>query len=97
MIAIFKAAADFVLFLFTLFLFARIVLSLVIAYARDWRPKGATLVVTEAVFTMTDPPLKAVRRFVPPLTLGQVRLDLAMLILFFGILVLRALVATIPE
>ncbi|WP_430867012.1 YggT family protein [Demequina aurantiaca] len=90
------SAADFIIFLFTLFLFGRIVLGLVMAYAREWRPQGAMLVVTEAVYTVTDPPLKAIRRFVPPLTLGQVRLDMAMLILFFGIFLLRAGLATIP-
>ena len=48
---------------------------------RDWRPRGALLVVAEAVYTITDPPLKALRRLIPPLTLGAVRLDLAFLVL----------------
>jgi YggT family protein len=89
-------AIQFVLFLFTLCLLGRIVIGLVMAYAHDWRPTGAMLVLTEAVFTVTDPPLKAIRRVVPPLTLGQVRLDLAMLILFFGIFLLRIVLAAIP-
>lgn len=93
---VFIDAADFVIFLFTLCLFARIVLGLVMMYARDWRPQGPMLVVTEAVYTVTDPPLKAIRRFVPPLSIGQVRLDLAMLILFFAIFLLRIVLATIP-
>ena len=78
-------ALQFVLFIFMLLLLARVVLSLVIAIARDWRPSGAGLVVTEGVFTVTDPPLKALRRIIPPLTLGQMRLDLAFLVLFFGV------------
>lgn len=90
-------AADFVIFLFTLCLFARIVLGLVMAYARDWRPQGIMMIVTEAVYTVTDPPLKAIRRVVPPLTIGQVNIDLAMLILFFGIFLLRVLLAMIPR
>ena len=75
----------FVLFVFMLFLLARVVLSLVIALSRDWRPKGAGLVATEGVFTVTDPPLKALRRLIPPLTLGQIRLDLAFIVLFFAV------------
>jgi YggT family protein len=76
------AAIRFVLFIFLLLLIARVVLSLVIALAHDWRPKGAGLVVTEGVFTLTDPPIKFLRRIIPPLTLGQIRLDLAFLVLF---------------
>ena len=78
-------AIKFVLFIFMLLLLARVVLSLVIAVSREWHPKGAGLVVTEGVFTVTDPPLKALRRIIPPLTIGQIRLDLAFLILFFGV------------
>ena len=72
-------------FIFMLLLLARVVLSLVIAVSRDWRPKGAGLVATEGVFTVTDPPLKLLRRLIPPITIGQIRLDLAFIILFFAV------------
>ena len=71
----------FVVFLFFVVLLGRLVLDWVQAFARDWRPRGALLVVAEAVYTITDPPLKALRRVIPPLTLGAVRLDLAFLVL----------------
>jgi YggT family protein len=71
----------FVVFLFFVILLGRLVLDWVQAFARDWRPRGALLVVAEAVYTVTDPPLKALRRLIPPLTLGAVRLDLAFLVL----------------
>lgn len=77
-------ALRFVLFLFMLVLFGRVILGFVMSFSRDWRPQGVMLVVTEAVFTVTDPPLKFLRRFIPPLQFGQVRLDLAFLVLFFG-------------
>jgi YggT family protein len=77
-------AVRFALFLFMVVLFARIVLSFVIAFSRDWKPTGFMLVVAEGVFTITDPPLKALRKLIPPLTIGQIRLDLAFLILFFA-------------
>lgn len=79
------AAIRFALFLFMMFLIARVVLSLVMSFARDWRPSGVGLVATEAVFTVTDPPIKALRRVIPPLAIGQVRLDIAFLVLFFGV------------
>ncbi|WP_084631519.1 YggT family protein [Demequina aestuarii] len=78
------SALRFALFLFMLVLFARMILGFVMSFSREWRPQGAMLVVTEAVFTVTDPPLRFLRRFIPPLQFGQVRLDIAFLVLFFG-------------
>ena len=60
---------------------ARLVADWIQVFARDWQPKGALLVVLEAVYTVTDPPLNAIRRFVPPLRLGSIALDLAFIIL----------------
>ncbi len=71
----------FVVFLFFIILLGRLVLDWVQAFARDWRPRGAILVVAEFVYTITDPPLKALRRVIPPLSLGNIRLDLAFLVL----------------
>lgn len=83
--AIVLTVLQFVLFIFMLLLLARVVLSFVIAISRDWRPTGAGLVATEGVYTITDPPIKALRRVIPPITIGQIRLDLAFIVLFFGV------------
>ncbi len=79
----------FILWLFLLMLLARVVISLVMVFARDWRPTGAALVAVEGVLTVTDPPIKAVRRIVPPLSIGQVRIDLAFIIVFIGVSILQ--------
>jgi len=50
------------------------------------------LVVAEVVYTITDPPLRALRKVIPPLTLGQLRLDLAFLVLMFGTTVLMSII-----
>jgi YggT family protein len=71
----------FVVFLFFVILLGRLVLDWVQAFSRGWRPRGVLLIVAEVVYTITDPPLKALRRVIPPLTLGTVRLDLAFLVL----------------
>ncbi len=60
----------------------RVVLDFIRAFARDWHPRGPMLVVAETVFTVTDPPLRMIRRFLPPLTVGGLRIDLAFLVLF---------------
>jgi YggT family protein len=70
------------LFIFFVFLIGRLVLDWVRVLARSWRPRGIVLVLAEAVYTVTDPPLRAVRRIVPTLTVGSIRIDLAFIILF---------------
>ncbi|GAA1733029.1 YggT family protein [Isoptericola hypogeus] len=82
---------SFLLWLFLLCLVVRLVFDWVQFFARDWRPRGVLLVIAEGVYTVTDPPLRALRRVIPPLTLGQVRLDLAFLILFIGTSILARL------
>lgn len=77
-----------VLSLFQMALLARIVISYVQMFARDWRPRGIVLVVAEAVYTVTDPPLRFLRRFLPPIRIGQVALDTSFLVLFLLVSVL---------
>ena len=71
-----------ILSIYVLILIARIVFDYVFMFAREWRPTGVVLVIVEAIYTVTDPPLKALRRVIPPLRIGGVALDLAFLVLF---------------
>ncbi|HJA39330.1 MAG TPA: YggT family protein [Candidatus Brevibacterium intestinigallinarum] len=71
--------------LYVFVLLARVVIDLIQVFARDWRPTGFVLVLCELVFTLTDPPVKLVRRFIPPLRLGGVALDLGFIIVFIGV------------
>jgi len=70
-----------VVWIFLLVLFVRLVFDWIQVFARDWRPKGVVLVLAEAVYTVTDPPLKALRRLIPPLSIGMVRIDVAFMVL----------------
>jgi YggT family protein len=70
-----------VLWLFFVLLIARLVLDYIQMFARSWRPTGPLLVVAELIYTITDPPLKALRRLIPPLRIGSVTLDLSFLVL----------------
>jgi YggT family protein len=76
-------------------LMARAVLSWVPMLAPGFRPHGAVLVAFEAVYTVTDPPLKALRKVVRPLNLGGVSLDLAFMVLLVIIMVMQRIVAII--
>ena len=82
----------FALFLFFVVLIGRLVLDWVQAFSRDWRPRGPMLVVAEVIYTITDPPLRALRKVIPPLTLGQLRLDLAFLVLMLATTFLMSIV-----
>ena len=74
-----------VLFLYFVCMLARLVLDWVQVLARGWRPRGVVLVLAEVVYTLTDPPLRAVRRVVPPLRVGGIAIDLAFLIVMIGV------------
>jgi YggT family protein len=69
---------------FFLLLLVRLVLDWVQFFVRDWRPSGPVLVVAEVTYSVTDPPLRFLRRLLPPLAIGTVRLDLAFLVLMLG-------------
>ena len=70
-----------VLWLFFVLLIARLVIDYIQMFARSWRPTGVLLVAAEVIYTITDPPLKALRRLIPPLRLGSINLDLSFLVL----------------
>ena len=90
MSTVFTALA-FVVYLYLVVLVGRIVFDWIRIFARDWRPRGPVLLVAEPIYTLTDPPLRVLRRFIPPLRLGQVNLDLSFMALFVGVFLLRAL------
>jgi len=88
-----KFALAFVLNLFFAALICRLVLDWIQVLAREWRPRGPILFFAEAVYTVTDPPLKFLRRLIPPLSLGSVRLDLAFLVLILAVGFLQSMVS----
>ena len=71
--------------LFLLCLFLRLILDYVRMASATWRPRGILLVVADFIYAVTDKPLRFVRRFVKPLRIGGVSIDLSMLILFIVI------------
>ena len=77
-----------ILQLFLILLFVRFVFDWVQVFARDWRPRGILLVLLEVVYSITDPPILLVRRYVPPLRLGAVQLDLAFIIVLISVFLL---------
>jgi YggT family protein len=75
---------NLVLQIFLILLFARFVVDWVQVFARNWSPRGAVLVVLEIIYSITDPPIKFIRRFVPPLRLGSIMLDTSFIIVLIS-------------
>lgn len=75
----------YVLFAFWLLLIARIVVEVVRSLARDWHPKGVMAILLEVVFTVTDPPVRLLRRLIPTIPIGGVRLDVSIMVLLFAV------------
>jgi YggT family protein len=86
---------SFLLLVYFLLLIFRLIMDFVFQFARSYQPRGAMLVALEVTFTLTDPPLKFIRRFIPPLRIGGIAIDLAFLILIIAVQVLRAIVANV--
>ena len=79
-------------YVFFLVLLARFVLSAVLQYGRRWQPGRGASAVLESVWSVTDPPLRALRRVIPPLRIGNVSLDLASIVLLVILFVLMEFV-----
>ena len=74
--------------IFILIMWVRLVFDFVINVNRGWRPRGAGIVVAEVAFTITDPPIRFVRRFVRPLRVGSISLDLSWTIVMLTAIIL---------
>jgi YggT family protein len=83
-LSLFFSILGFVLFAFWLLLIARVVVEFVRSFSRDWHPRGFMVVVLEVIMTVTDPPVKLLRRIIPQLTIGAVRFDLSIMVLLLA-------------
>jgi YggT family protein len=87
-VEILQIVLRYVLTIYLVILVGRMIFGWVQVFAREWRPTGILLVLAEAIYTVTDPPLKFLRRFIPPLRIGMVAMDLSFMVLFIVVLIL---------
>ncbi|HRN29088.1 MAG TPA: YggT family protein [Terrimesophilobacter sp.] len=88
MISFIATVVYFVLLAYLLALWVRFLVDLARVLGRNWRPKGFLLVVAELVFTITDPPIMAVRKVLPPVRMGGAALDFSWSIVMLVVIVL---------
>lgn len=80
------------LFVFFVAMWVRFVMDWVQVFSRSWRPRGPVLVLAEASYSLTDKPLRTVRRVIPPLRLGGAAIDLGWSLLMIATLILMSIV-----
>ena len=82
----------FITWVAVLILLARFIIDWVQVLARSWRPRGMVAALCEAIFTITDPPLRAIRGVIPPIRMGGAMLDLSPMVLLVGIYIVQIVV-----
>jgi len=92
LVSVLASIVHLVLLLYIFVLFARLILDYIPLFNREWRPKGFGLVAAEAVYTVTDPPLRFFRRIIPPLRIGQLSLDFGFALTLLVVLILMNIV-----
>jgi YggT family protein len=94
-LGIVKDVLSGVLWFYLAILVVRLIVSWIQMFSRSWRPTGIVLVIAEAAYTATDPPLRFLRRYIPTLRLGTVGFDLSFTVLFLLVFVLTQVVQLI--
>ena len=89
------SALLFLIYLAIFLLIARLVLDWVQMLARSWRPTGVLAVLCEGLYSVTDPPVRAVRSLIPPIRIGSVMLDLSLLLLLIALQILQVIVSNL--
>lgn len=92
LVAVLASIVHLVLLQYIFVLFARLILDYIPMFNREWRPKGFGLVAAEAVYTVTDPPIRFFRRLIPPLRIGSLSLDFGFTLTLLVVLILMNIV-----
>lgn len=93
LVSVVASIVHLALLLYLLVLFARLILDYIPMFNREWRPKGFGLVAAEFAYTITDPPIRFFRRFIPPLRIGTISLDFGFSLTILVVLILMNIVS----
>lgn len=94
-VSLIATIAYYLLLIFFLLMWARFILDLAQSFSRGWRPKGPVLVVAEVAYTVTDPPIRRVRKILPPVRLGSVALDFGWSIIMLAVIILMSVASSL--
>ena len=78
--------------LYMMVLLARVILDWSQFFVRGWRPTGILLVVANVLYALTDPPIRWIGRYVPPLRVGGgMAIDIGFMVLFLVLIITQRL------
>lgn len=87
------ALISFLLLLVQLVLVARVVLDWSVMLAGPAAYGSVRARVSTGIMAVTEPILAPVRRVLPPLRVGSVAIDLAFIVVFLGIVLIRSIIS----
>ncbi|WP_018297073.1 YggT family protein [Corynebacterium lubricantis] len=81
--------------IYTLIVIVRLIIEMIQSFSRRFSPPRWFMVIAEFFFVLTDPPIRALRRVIPPLKLGGVALDVSVLVLFFALQIITLIIVSV--
>ncbi len=96
-VRVIASIANILLLIYVIVLLVRLILEYIPIFNREWRPRGAGLVMAELVYTVTDPPIRLLRRVIPPLRIGPVAIDFAFALTMLLCFMLLSVTRTIAQ
>ncbi|WP_297316571.1 YggT family protein [Bifidobacterium indicum] len=77
---------------YLLVLFIRMILDWAMVLMPRWYPRGVVASLIRVVYALTEPPLRWLRRYIPPLPMGRIQLDVSFMVLYFILIVIQILI-----
>ena len=87
-----RAVIDWAIGVYILVLIIRMIVDWVLLLNRNWHPTGVVASLISIVYQLTEPPLRWLRRYIPPVRFGSVGFDASFVVLYFILIVLQVLI-----
>lgn len=76
---------------YLLILFVRMILDWVLVLSPRWYPRGFVASLIRVIYALTEPPLRWLRRYIPPLPMGRIQLDVSFMVLYAALIIIQVL------
>ena len=77
---------------YLLILFVRMILDWVLVLSPRWYPRGFVASLIRVIYALTEPPLRWLRRYIPPLPMGRIQLDVSFMVLYAALIIIQVLI-----
>ena len=87
-----RLVIDWIIDAYITVLFVRMILDWESVLAPRWYPKGVVASLINVVYQLTEPPLRWLRRYIRPIPMGPIAMDVSFIVLYAALVALRILV-----